>query len=239
MHKRYLALVLILACLAAAALNACGSPIAGAEPTDTQSTAATTILLTEGETFTENETAMEEPTDARTTTSKPPTAASTRPGTTASTRPSAAPTTTGGGQIPFSIGVQVNTHGSTGKPDRVEIIRSKAALQTFYNKSSDPNKEALLQPKLARYDDAFFAERALVLITRTEPSGSIRHEVRSVSLQGDLLVVILTRSLPEMQTMDMAHWVIALEVRKDDIADAARVAAAFQDTGDRVRLGLQ
>ena len=204
-------------------LPACG-PAADAEPTDTRSATTTTLP-------TESEATMEDTSTKAADTAVQTTAATTALSTAAAstgTNATNVPATAANGQTPFTVGIQVNTHGYTGTPDRAENIGSRAALQAFYRGSADPNKEMLLQPRLARYDDTFFADRALLLITRTEGSGSISHQVKSVERQGDSLVVYLTRRTPGIGTMDMAHWVIALEVRKSDIAGAARVEAVYQ-----------
>jgi len=63
---------------------------------------------------------------------------------------------------------------------------------------------------LFRYDtDNFFEDRYLALMLLSEPSGSIRHRVESVSKNGD---IIISRLIPEMGTADMAAWLIILEL---------------------------
>lgn len=72
------------------------------------------------------------------------------------------------------------------------------------------------------YDDLFFAENDLILVVLEEPSGSIRHKVRSLTLTPSGLNRIeydirpeIDRIVPEVQTDDMAEWHILIEVPKE------------------------
>ena len=116
----------------------------------------------------------------------------------------------------FQTGVQLNTHVRKSDSDQAILIDSKAALERFVLDYGDLNN--LLAPALARYDDAFFAQRALVAVTRSESSGSITHTAQRIERQGSALNVYFTRHLPGIGTSDMAYWVFALEVARDDIA---------------------
>ena len=67
--------------------------------------------------------------------------------------------------------------------------------------------EQLLDILLYPYTEDFFTEHFLVLFSREEPSGSIRHRLDRVDRSGN---VHLVRILPEVGTADMAAWHIAL-----------------------------
>ena len=76
-------------------------------------------------------------------------------------------------------------------------------------------EELPAEEALAAYDEAFFAEHALLLVVDTVTSGSIRVELGSIVLVGDTALVRLTRELPgEVGTDDMATWLLWAEVEK-------------------------
>ena len=74
----------------------------------------------------------------------------------------------------------------------------------FDNRVSD----ALLE----MYTDDFFVDNYLVIISVVENSGSIYHEVESVSADGEIVV---RRHIPEMGTADMAQHLIMVELNND------------------------
>ena len=63
------------------------------------------------------------------------------------------------------------------------------------------------------YDEEWFETHNLMLITVTEPSGSIRHEVTELTDQ----YVNINRLSPQVMTCDMAEWNIILELDKDAV----------------------
>lgn len=68
-----------------------------------------------------------------------------------------------------------------------------------------------------KYDAAFFEQNALVIVTKTEPSGSIRHRVSKAENEDGVLHMTIERLLPEFGTDDMADWLIITEVPKSMI----------------------
>jgi len=65
------------------------------------------------------------------------------------------------------------------------------------------------------YNEEFFSEKFLLIISCNEPSGSIRHKVTSLSQDSNMMIVNIDRHQPEMQTADMARWVIVIELNND------------------------
>lgn len=80
---------------------------------------------------------------------------------------------------------------------------------------------------ISRYDDEFFAENALIIITLDESSGSVRHNVKKVIKEGNEISIAIERKVPELGTADMAEWNIYIELNAEDI-----------DENDIVNLGL-
>jgi len=173
-------------------LPACGATEEETVPDTSAPAATTTELITESGTVMENS----EMSTSTTNTNK----------ATAGTAPTH-------GTLPFTVGFQVNTHGYVGggREGGAILVRSQQALDAFYGNDPDGNKH-LYQASLAKYDDAFFESKALLLIIRQEPSGSNRLQVRDVALANGRLVVRVSRTMPGIGTMDMARWVIAIEL---------------------------
>lgn len=74
---------------------------------------------------------------------------------------------------------------------------------------------------IKKYDSAFFAEYALIPVAITfSPSGSIEYKVTSAMHYGDRLTVVVSKTIPEMGTCDVASWLLLAEVKKADISDA-------------------
>lgn len=73
---------------------------------------------------------------------------------------------------------------------------------------------------IKKYDSAFFAEYALIPVAITfSPSGSIKYEVVSAMHDGDRLTVVVSKTIPEIGTCDVAEWLLLAEVKKSDITD--------------------
>ena len=67
---------------------------------------------------------------------------------------------------------------------------------------------------LAALDEAFFAEQSLLILYVAEGSGSYRHRVDEVAVEGEALRVTLTTLYHEMDTCDMAAWAILIPIDK-------------------------
>jgi len=109
----------------------------------------------------------------------------------------------------------------SGRGMNVVTIHSVSELLEFHNELGfdySPRmqtEETDLFLSAEDFDDGFFAERFLTLILNDEPSGSIRHKVISVSQGNGILQINIDRHQPEMQTADMAAWVIAIDLSND------------------------
>jgi len=68
---------------------------------------------------------------------------------------------------------------------------------------------------IEQYDEAFFDEYHLFFIIVDEPSGSIRHGIEEITAAEGVLNIHMSRSIPEMGTMDMACWHVVIELDKD------------------------
>lgn len=67
--------------------------------------------------------------------------------------------------------------------------------------------------ELKEYDAQWFEDHALILVTETVPSGSIRIDIESVTIDGDTATVTLSHTMEgDAGTMDMAAWLLWAEV---------------------------
>lgn len=74
---------------------------------------------------------------------------------------------------------------------------------------------------IQKYDSAFFAEYALIPVAITfSPSGSIEYKVTSAMHYGDRLTVVVSKTIPEVGTCDVASWLLLAEIRREDISAA-------------------
>jgi len=101
--------------------------------------------------------------------------------------------------------------------DGTSIVRSAGELCDYYNELKAASINELDEDLVWRltgeqYNDAFFAEHFLVLITVSEPSGSNRHELTSITDDNGVLSIHIDRLLPEIGTADMAGWLIVIEL---------------------------
>lgn len=71
------------------------------------------------------------------------------------------------------------------------------------------------------FDSTFFESHSLLVVRLMESSGSVRHNVTSVTNDGTKLTVSIDRALPGIGTMDMAAWhiLIALPAEVPDQVD--------------------
>jgi len=109
----------------------------------------------------------------------------------------------------------------------VRIIHSLQELKDYYNTWREvfdlERKEQVYADTTIgfldacdRYDETFFQENYLIFVLLEEGSGSVRHEVCSVTQTADKQIAIsIDRKVPEVGTDDMAQWHIMLELSRD------------------------
>ena len=69
---------------------------------------------------------------------------------------------------------------------------------------------------LGAYTEDFFEENYLVLISHSEPSGSIIHSVESVRQNGEIRI---SRTIPGIRTDDSPVWLFIIELSNDYIPE--------------------
>lgn len=108
---------------------------------------------------------------------------------------------------------------------QVKIINSLDSLHSYYeaNKSrfdlasrSDPASDSTVGflDAVSRYDEVYFSENVLLMVLLEEGSGSVRHEVKSVSKDDEQVFIEIDTQSPEIGTCDMAEWHILIETKR-------------------------
>lgn len=68
--------------------------------------------------------------------------------------------------------------------------------------------------ELASYDEEYFREKALVLVTETVGSGTTKPDIQSITRDDTSISVTLSHEAAEIGTNDMATWLIWAEVEQ-------------------------
>ena len=91
---------------------------------------------------------------------------------------------------------------------RIPYTGNRSSVVYVTDPAQLPKDEAF-----AAYDGEFFAAHALVLVTDTVGSGSIRVGIEDIVIRGNVASVYVSRELPgDAGTCDMATWYIWAEV---------------------------
>lgn len=112
-------------------------------------------------------------------------------------------------------------------PD-IRIIRSVAEMEAYFDEFKCDSSIVYYEPfqnACAKYTEAYFENRIVVMVLLEESSGSVSHEVNGVRVNEEGKTEIsITGSSPMFQTADMAYWHIFIEPEagteiadKDDI----------------------
>lgn len=115
------------------------------------------------------------------------------------------------------------------------VIDSADALAQFmreagayYQVEVSYGENGSLSGGAAKYDEAFFGEKLLLILGTQEASGSVRHEIAEVSASGNALSVSVRTITPEMGTTDMADWFIFVELSSADTESVSAFDAYYE-----------
>lgn len=130
--------------------------------------------------------------------------------------------------IPFIVNpVRTNVYTDEMKYPTVKVVNSVQDLKDYYNDNKDvfdlERKDTVYSemPKgfldvCGKYDEAYFKNNYLIFVILEAGSGSIRHDIENVVLNGDGKLSVSIKSIvPEVCTADMAQWHIILELGRD------------------------
>ena len=95
-----------------------------------------------------------------------------------------------------------------------ELNEYKTGNSSRYYFDSGSGSSESFNDATAKYDGAFFKDKALVIVVTREGSGSVRYD--GVYVNGSDATIAVNRLIPEIRTMDMASWHIIIELDKND-----------------------
>ena len=91
----------------------------------------------------------------------------------------------------------------------VRVIRSVDEMNRYLQNETYMSEN--LMEACEKYDENYFGSQLLIIVLLEEGSGSIRHEVEQVGIDGDKTIVEIKTIVPEVGTCDMAYWHILIE----------------------------
>lgn len=92
------------------------------------------------------------------------------------------------------------------------VIESTQELDNYKEKYND----LALEAKLDEYKTEYFKENVLVVIIKTENSGSNQNKISNVTKTLNTLNINIERIVTEIGTSDMSTWFLLLEIQKQD-----------------------
>lgn len=115
--------------------------------------------------------------------------------------------------VPVDFEVQyTHTHNyreGFAKPS-VTVIRSMEELNSFY----ESNSEQDITEACNSYNDKYFENQNLIVVTLSAGSGSIDYRVREIVCSEGEYIIKIERVVPEIMTMDMVEWNIFVEPKE-------------------------
>lgn len=93
------------------------------------------------------------------------------------------------------------------------IVNTLAEWQKLYDGCDTCYDEKFL-PRVNGLNAAFFAEKSLLILRVSASSGSYRHRVDGVAVEGEALRITLSTLYHEVDTCDMAAWAILIPIDK-------------------------
>lgn len=112
----------------------------------------------------------------------------------------------------------------------VTVINPRKRLLDYYEANKDiyglerrgkayPDTGMGFLDAVDEFNDSYFDENVLILVSLEEGSGSTRHLVTDVVRSDDSIEIRIKRIVPEIRTSDMAQWHIIVGIRKKDYRD--------------------
>jgi|GEM_PF-2434877 len=118
---------------------------------------------------------------------------------------------------------------------KVTKIKTKSDLSDFIEQNKPYYYHKFVDEILfnkQRYNEAFFRDKSLLLVSLYEGSGSFRHKVTSVKNENGVLQINIDCHIPFLGTDDEAYWIIAIETDKDlaELETAVSTRTVYMDT---------
>ena len=133
----------------------------------------------------------------------------------------------------------VYTPNSSEEHIPVIIFESRKELDSFINAARKPfafggeweNGHSFLE-NTKEYTEEFFENKSVVLVNLTEPSGSFRHKVNSLTKKNGIAEISVSRLTTEPYTEDVGDWFITIAVDKSFLSDCKTITVSRGSDGD-------
>lgn len=127
----------------------------------------------------------------------------------------------------------VYTPNSSEEHIPVIIFESRKELDSFINAARKPfafggeweNGHSFLE-NTKEYTEEFFENKSVVLVNLTEPSGSFRHKVNSLTKKNGIAEISVSRLTTEPYTEDVGDWFITIAVDKSFLSDCKTITVS-------------
>lgn len=90
--------------------------------------------------------------------------------------------------------------------------------------------EASFLAQTAEFDEAFFADTALIVVHLMASSGSIRYELDYLDNKGGDCTVFIRELVPEIGTDDEADWFLLLQIPKAELTEVKGFTAYISES---------
>ena len=102
----------------------------------------------------------------------------------------------------------------------INVVSSRYELESYYNNHKDmydlssrsdfgSDNTVGFYDFIQKYTDSYFISHYLVIVVLQENSGSIRHQVKNVAKNGEIMI---DRLMPAFGDCDMAEWHLIVEL---------------------------
>jgi len=108
--------------------------------------------------------------------------------------------------------IRTDGYVESGRYPVTTVISSQNDLEQYCELYQDTYNLTKFREAINVYSNEFFADNFLIIVMLQEGSGSIRHRVKRIESNGD---IVICRLLPYLLTADMAAWNIIIEVNND------------------------
>ena len=123
---------------------------------------------------------------------------------------------------------------SSKKHANILKITSLDKLQNFSNTLSNIeyfsfnyNNDNSLEKSFAKYDEKFFNENLLLLVSLQATSGSTKYEYIGYNIVDNCLQLEIKPIIAPIETSDMADWIGIIEVKKDSFNNSLTLDAIY------------
>ena len=114
--------------------------------------------------------------------------------------------------------------------DAVSFASFREELGTYFQFDVPCDGEASFLAQTAEFDEAFFADTALIAVWLSASSGSIRYELDHLDNKGEDCTVFIRELVPEIGTDDEADWFLLLQIPEAELTEVKGFTAYISES---------